>query len=119
VKVRFLIDEDLSRDYVEQLRRYHSELDVLRVGMPGAPPFSTPDPALLLYCEREQRALVTENRATMPAHERDHLATGHHHWGLFKLRQGYGLGVYLFELQLIWEASESEEWHDLSRWVPL
>jgi hypothetical protein len=68
VKVRFLIDEDLSPDYVSQLRQYDSAVDVLRVGNPGAPALSTLDPELLLYCERERRALVTENRATMPGH---------------------------------------------------
>lgn len=119
MKVRYLIDEDLSPDYVRELRRYHSDLDVLRVGMPSAPPFSTLDPDILLYCEREQRVLVTENRSTMPGHERDHFAAGGHHWGLFKLRQGCGIGMYLAELQLVWEASEAEEWRDLSRWIPL
>jgi hypothetical protein len=32
VKVRFLIDEDLSPDYVQQLRQYNPAIDVLRVG---------------------------------------------------------------------------------------
>jgi hypothetical protein len=119
VKVRFLIDEDLSPDYVQQLQQYNPAIDVLRVGHSGAPALSTLDPELLLYCEREQRALVTENRATMPGHERDHLTAGRHHWGIFKLRRGHGFGVYLAELRLIWEASEAEEWLDQSRWLPL
>lgn len=119
MKVRFLIDEDLSPEYVQALRRHDSDIDVLRVGMPGAPHFGTLDPDILLYCERGQRVLVTENRSTMPGHERDHFSAGRHHWGLFKLRPGYGIGVYLAELELVWEASEAEEWRDLSRWIPL
>jgi hypothetical protein len=55
----------------------------------------------------------------MPDHERAHFAAGHHHWGILELRPGNGLGVYLAELQLIWEASEAEEWVDQSRWIPL
>jgi Domain of unknown function (DUF5615) len=61
VKVRFLIDEDLALGYVTELGRHDGALDVLRVGMAGAPPFSTPDPEILLYCERERRALITES----------------------------------------------------------
>jgi hypothetical protein len=49
VKVRFLIDEDLALGYVTELGRHDGALDVLRVGMAGAPPFSTPDPEILLY----------------------------------------------------------------------
>jgi hypothetical protein len=108
----------LSPDYVTERRHHLGNVDVLRVGMPGAPALSTRDPELLLYCEREQRALVTENRQTTPSHERDHFAAGHH-WGLFKLRTGYGIGVYLADLELVWAASEAEEWRDLSRWIPL
>ncbi len=119
MKVRFLIDEDLALDYVRELRRYDAQIDVLRVGSQGAPALSTLDSNLLLYCEREQRALVTENRATMPGHEAAHFAAGHHHWGIFKLRRGYSLGIYLAELRLIWEASEAEEWFDQSPWIPL
>jgi hypothetical protein len=114
-----LIDEDLAPDYVTELLRYNPAVDVVRVGMPGAPKSGTLDPDILLYCEREQRALVTENRSTMPDHEQAHFAGGHHHWGILELRPGYGIGAYLAELQLIWEASEAEEWVDQSRWIPL
>lgn len=110
MNVRLLIDEDLSPEYVKEMRRYNSAIDVLRVGTSGAPPLSTLDPDILLFCEREQRALVTENRATMARHGQDHLAAGHHHWGIFRFRKGYGMGLYLADLQLIWEASVAEEW---------
>lgn len=119
MKVRFLIDEDLSLEYVDELRCRDAAIDVVRIGKPGAPALSTLDPNILLYCEHERRALVTENRSTMPGHEGAHFTAGHHHWGIFKLRKGYGFGVYLSELRLIWEASEAEEWKDQSRWIPL
>lgn len=112
MSARFLIDEDLSLEFVNELRRYNAAIDVLRVGNLGAPAFSTLDPDILVYCEHERRALVTENRSTMPGHEQAHFAAGRHHWGIFKLRKGYGIGIYLAELQLIREASEAEEWFD-------
>lgn len=100
MRIRLLIDEDLSPDYVTELQGYNPAIDVVRMGMPGAPPFGTHDPDILLYCEREQRALVTENRSTMPDHEQTHFAAGHQHWGILELRPGYGFGVYLADLQL-------------------
>ena len=48
MKVRFLIDEDLSPEYVQALRRHDSDMDVLRAGMLGAPRFGTLDPDILL-----------------------------------------------------------------------
>ena len=35
MSVRFLIDEDLSLEYVSELRRYNVAIYVLRVGNPG------------------------------------------------------------------------------------
>lgn len=119
MKIRLLIDEDLSPDYMAELRRYNPAIDVIRMGMPGAPDLGTLDPDILLHCEREQRALVTENRSTMPDHEQAHFAAGHHHWGILELRPGHGIGAYLAELQLIWEASEAEEYRDKLTWIPL
>jgi len=97
MKVRFLIDGDLSPDYVRELRRYDAAIDVLRIGQPDAPPRGTLDPDVLSFSEQA------------------HLAAGGHHWGIFNLRRGYGLGVYLAELQLIWDVSEAEEWIDQIR----
>lgn len=119
MKIRLLIDEDLSPEYVTELQRSNPAIDVLWMGMPGAPGLGTPDPDILLYCEREQRALVTENRSTMPKHEQAHFAAGHQHWGILELRPGFGFGDYLAELQLIWEASEAEEYRNTLTWIPL
>jgi len=70
MRVPFLLDENLSRDMLDAILHHDRSIDVLKVGGPGAPPLGTPDPDILLYCEREQRALVTDNRRTMPNHVR-------------------------------------------------
>jgi hypothetical protein len=59
LKIRFLVDENLWPELVAAVRRYNPAIDILRVGQPGAPPLGTLDPAILVYCEAEQRALVT------------------------------------------------------------
>jgi len=79
MKVRFLLDENLPHAIIEAIHQREGAIDILAVGLPGAPPLGTSDPDILLYCEREQRLLITNNRASMPGHSADHLAAGHHH----------------------------------------
>jgi hypothetical protein len=45
--IRYLIDENLSPAYADQLRRREPALDVYAVGEPGAPPKGTLDPNIL------------------------------------------------------------------------
>jgi hypothetical protein len=61
-------------------------VDVLRVGEPGAPPFGTLDPDLLMWCEENDRILVSDDRNTLPAHLRDHLAAGRHSPGVLLMK---------------------------------
>ena len=68
MKVRFLLDENLSHTIIDAVHRYDSALDFIAVGLPGAPPLGTSDPDILRYCEREQRLLIMNNRASMPGH---------------------------------------------------
>jgi hypothetical protein len=119
MKVRFLLDENLSPRLKVALLRLNPAIDVVRVGEPGAPPLEMPDPDILKYLETSQRVLVTFNRTSMPAHLETHWATGGHIWGLFWIRSGTPIGRLAQELVLIWEASEAEEWIDRLSWVPL
>lgn len=61
MKIRFLLDENLGTDIVHAVHRWDVSVDIIRVGSPGAPANGTLDPDILLYCERENRAIVTYN----------------------------------------------------------
>lgn len=119
MRMRFLIDENLSPDLVDAIHHLEPQIDVKYVRGPDAPAEGTPDPAILEFCEREQRALITNNRKTMSGHERDHFALSGHHFGIFWLREGFSWGSYAADEFLLWAASEAEEWVDQSRWLPL
>jgi hypothetical protein len=82
VKVRFLLDENLSPRLKVALLRLNPSIDVLRVGDPEAPPLGTPDPEVLNYLALAQRLLVTDNRKTMPGYLETHWAAGGHIWGI-------------------------------------
>jgi len=118
MKMRFLIDKNLSLDFVSAIKQLDAAIDVVAVGADSAPPKGTLDPEILLFCEAEQRTLVTNNRASMPGHERDHFAAGRHHWGIFTLKDGFSIGAYAAAIHLLWAASEAEEWANLADWIP-
>ncbi|MCA1992475.1 MAG: DUF5615 family PIN-like protein [Coleofasciculus sp. S288] len=76
MKVRFLIDENLSPRLKTAVLRLNPIIDILRVGDPKAPPLGTLDPDILSYLELSQRILVTDNRTSMPEHLEAYWATG-------------------------------------------
>jgi len=57
MKIRYLVDENLSARVVTTIQRHYPALDVLRVGDTGAPAFGTLDPDLLRWLETHQRVL--------------------------------------------------------------
>lgn len=70
-QVRYLIDESLRLSTVAAMLRIEPALDVHRVGQAEMPPFGTPDPDILAFCEKSDRLLVTLDRASMPTHIAD------------------------------------------------
>ena len=54
MKIRFLVDENLSPRLEQALRDMNADIDVTRVGDPGAPPLGTLDPSILSWviCNR-------------------------------------------------------------------
>lgn len=76
---RFLVDENLSIQLVAGVLRQNSAVDILHVSDPSAPGKGTDDPEVLRFCEREHRALITNNRKSMPGHLAQFAAEGHHH----------------------------------------
>jgi len=54
VKVRFLLDENLSPRLKVAVLRFNPAIDILRVGELDAPPLGTLDPDILRYLELSQ-----------------------------------------------------------------
>ncbi len=59
MKIRFLLDENLSPKLKFAVLRLNPAIDIVRVGDPDAPLLGTLDPELLRYLEVFQRLLVT------------------------------------------------------------
>lgn len=116
---RFLIDENMSPQYRTQLLYHEPSLTVLAVGDEGAPPKSTPDPEILVWCEQNQFSLVTNNRESMPQHLSDHITAGHHVPGIFPINRKVSMGLIIDELIHIAGASDEAEYIDRITYIPL
>ncbi|MGL5871409.1 MAG: DUF5615 family PIN-like protein [Xenococcaceae cyanobacterium] len=119
MKVRFFLDKNLSPRLKLAIFRLNPEVDVLRVGDPGMPALGTIDPEILIYLERSQRILLTDNRNSKPEHLQAHWANGGCIWGLFWLRPKATVRELAEDLILIWETTEAEEWRNQLAWIPL
>jgi hypothetical protein len=73
LKVRFLLDENLTSHLKVAMFRRAPAVSILRIGDEGAPPLGTLDPEVLRYLEQSQRLLLTNNRSSMPDHVAAHL----------------------------------------------
>ena len=60
------MDENVDPLYQIQLLRREPKLIVWAVGDEGAPPKSTLDPEILIWCEEHGFVLVTNNGTSMP-----------------------------------------------------
>ncbi len=116
---KFLLDEHVGFSLKRALLRRDPEILVWHMGDAGAPPRGTLDPNILLWCERNGFSLVTNNRATMPVHLRDHLMAGRHVLGIFELDDDMGIGDTADELYLLWKAAEPEEYADQINYLPV
>jgi hypothetical protein len=117
-KLRFLCDEDTSWALVYALRAADPALDVIRVGEAGAPPRGTIDPDLLIAAEAMGRALISNDRSTLPSHLIAHFAAGRHTAGVILMRKGFALSRYVQKIVGFWAADEAEDWVDRTVYIP-
>jgi len=115
----FLLDEHIPHAVARGLRRREPSIHILVVGYPSAPAVGTSDPDLLHWAEEHGCLFVTNNRATMSGHLRDHLAAGGHVPGILVISRRLSLGDVIDELYLVWAASHPDEYQDRIVYLPL
>jgi hypothetical protein len=114
----FLFDENLPPALAAQLRRRAPAIRVFAVGYGDAPSWATPDPDLLRWLEAHDCWLVTNNRASMPGHLRNHLAEGRHVPGILAIRVPLNFGEVIEGLILVHGASLPDEYRDRIEYLP-
>ena len=92
-------------------------IDVVRVGNPFDLPLGTPDPAILIWAEREASVLVTGGKQSMPGHLRSHLHAGQHSPGIFVIRSQSTIPQLVIFASGA-NSSDPSEWADLITYIP-
>lgn len=119
MKVRYLLDENLSPRLKLAILRFENNIDILRIGDDGMPSLGTSDPEILQFLASSQRLLVTDNRSTIPDYlDEFYLHGGQSHWGVLWVRPDATIGALAADLHLIWMASNAEEWKNRADWIP-
>ena len=119
---RFVLDENQRGPLWRAVIRHNQAgiypLDVMRVGDLLDLPLGSTDPDILLWCEREDRILVSFDKTTLAGHLNNHLQSGHHSPGIFLLRRASRLSQVLAHLALVAHASDAWEWQDRIEFIP-
>lgn len=118
-KIRYLLDENISRAVKSQLLFHAPEIDVICVGDKDAPAYGTSDEAILTWIDQTGYILVSRNRRTMPRHLKDHLEQGKSIPGILLLKRRVSIRELIEELVLIWHASGPNEYQNHIRYLPL
>jgi predicted nuclease of predicted toxin-antitoxin system len=101
---------------VSGLLRNHPDMDFQTAQEAGIRGLA--DPEVLARAADDRRILVTHDRRTMPAHFADFIQQRESP-GVIIISQRVSVRRAMDELDLVWEASEAEEWTNLIVELPL
>ncbi len=114
--VRLLADENFHGDAIDGLLARQSELDLIRVQDVGLS--NADDPTVLAWAARNDRILLTHDKATIPGHAYDRVRAGQPMPGVF-VANGMTVGDIIDEVLMIDAASEQADWTDQVVFLPL
>jgi hypothetical protein len=116
MRPRFLADADFNQKIVLGLLRREPTADFQTAQQGGV--LGRPDSEVLAIAARENRILISHDRATMPAHFA-RFTESQSSPGLILVSQEIDIGTAIEDLLLIWAASTMEEWRDRIGFIPL
>jgi hypothetical protein len=116
MRPRFQADADFNEEIISGLLRNHPDMDFQTAEEAGLR--GLPDPSVLARAADDRRILVTHDRRTLPAHFADFIQRRESP-GVIIISQRVTVRRAMDELDLVWEASEAEEWTNLIVELPL
>lgn len=115
----YLLDEHLPKWWPAAILHRRRALTVWRIGDLYAPPFQSPDPFLLEWCEAHHFMLITNNRKSMPGHLAAHVAQGRHVPGILTVALTIPIVRLADDLALIAGAGLPDDYRDQINQLPL
>ena len=115
--MRFIADEHIAAAVVRQLRRkYPNTVDMMHVAEAGIAGAS--DPELLEWAARENRIVISRDKATLTDFAFERIHQGLTMPGVITLTRDLAIGQLLKELTLIVECMASEELENRVYYIP-
>jgi hypothetical protein len=120
--LRFLLDEHMRGPLWEAIQAHNRAgndvIDMVRVGDPKDLPLTSKDAAILAWCEREGRILVSFDVRTLPDELLTHVQAGGSSPGILFIRGHRTLAEIVEYLATLAHASEPGEWADTWTLIP-
>lgn len=123
MSLRLALDENLRGPLWTAIVRRNAlglgvPLDVVRVGDLPDLPLGMEDADLLVWCEAEDRLLVSLDYDTMPAHFAAHQARGRTSPGLLLIRPGRSIPEIVEALELVAHVGDPDDYRDRVAYLP-
>jgi predicted nuclease of predicted toxin-antitoxin system len=115
--IRFLVDESFNNDVVRGVLRRMPDLDIVRAQDEGLS--GVDDTVVLAHAASEGRIVLTHDVRTLIAAAWDRVRAGEPMPGVFAVAQNVATAVVVEELFVISHCSDSTEWRDQVRYLPL
>lgn len=115
--LRFAADENFNGRIVRGLQRVLPELDIVRVQ--DTPLAGAEDPEVLDWAAGESRLLLTHDVATITGFAYDRVRAGKPMPGVVEVSTDMAIGRAIEEIQLLAEASSSDECEGQVMYLPL
>lgn len=115
--LRYFTDENFNNDITRGLRIREPHLDILRIQETEI--VGAEDPDVLAWAARNDRVILTHDRATMPGFAYARISNGDPMRGLFVLNDRMPVRQAIEELSLISECSEPAESDAMVVFLPL
>jgi hypothetical protein len=116
MKIRFQADADFNQIILRAVIRREPSIDFLTVEVMNL--VGLTDPEVLAVAAGAGRVLVSHDQKTMPRHFAEFIAHTRSP-GLLLVPQSFPIAAAMEDILLIWFASETEEWINRIRYLPL
>lgn len=121
--LKFLLDENLRGPLWSALVRHNARaqglpIDVVRVADLPELPLSTKDDEILLWCEREERILLSVDYVTMPGHLMRHLQAGLTMPGILLIRPEHPISEVVRIIEMISHVGIPEDYRNQCSYIP-
>lgn len=114
--MNFLADENLSRRFVNAVRRRHPSIDIVRVQEVGLSGMD--DTAVLDWAVEKNRILITKDRATIPPLVAQRLEENIPTPSVLIIRPNAQLNSILEMIEAIIQQTQATDWRYPVRWIP-